>query len=305
MAASSIEDLRSKLKGLADMLGGGAEPGVAVAVSVSPPRPKPRPATAAAPPAARHLPPPPRQFQPTVRPSSSVLQAANAHARDAPIGGLLAKYKDAEQAWLKEKGRLQMAVKAEQHRRVKAEGELRRVQDQLAYRLGEVKHLKEALRGRDGRITALEDSLRAYELEEGGERTAQETVRQAEAERDELRASMQELLARLSAANGVISKADDSMQALAAQLEEAVAARRLAEEEAAAARQEAESLREAVSDLQFRTGLLQQLSDLQLHQNDEKTATLRALLQSETLLDATGGSDVLAGSSDSEDGHSQ
>lgn len=53
-------------------------------------------------------------------------------------------------------------------------------QDQLAFRLGEVKHLKEALRGRDGRITALEDTLRAYELEEGGERTAQETVRQAE-----------------------------------------------------------------------------------------------------------------------------
>lgn len=43
-----------------------------------------------------------------------------------------------------------------------------------------MKHLKEALRGRDGRITALEDTLRAYELEEGGERTAQETVRQAE-----------------------------------------------------------------------------------------------------------------------------
>ena len=102
MAASSIEDLRSKLKGLADLLGGtGNEPGLAVAVSVSP-RSKPRPVTAAAAlPAARHPPPPPRQFQPTVRPGSSVLQAANAHARDAPIGGLLAKYKDAEQTWLK------------------------------------------------------------------------------------------------------------------------------------------------------------------------------------------------------------
>ncbi len=56
------------------------------------------------------------------------------------------------------------------------------LQDQLAYRVGEVKHLKEALRGRDARITALEDSLRLYELEEGGERTAQETVWQAEGE---------------------------------------------------------------------------------------------------------------------------
>lgn len=176
MAASSIEDLRNKLKGLSDMLGGaGIESGVGVAVSVSP-RAKSRPATAAAAPAARHPPPPPRTFQPTVRPGSSVLQAANVHARDAPIGGLLAKYKDAEAGWLKvrrpgwvlsmgrrkgrqafrpqaepcrltprlhcrltpacttpttlpqEKGRLQMAVKAEQQRRAKAEGELRRVQ---------------------------------------------------------------------------------------------------------------------------------------------------------------------------------
>lgn len=102
MAASSIEDLRSKLKGLADLLGGtGNEPGLAVAVSLSP-RSKRRPVTAAAPPAARHPPPPPpRQFQPTVRPGSSVLQAANAQARESSIGGLLAKYKDAEQAWLK------------------------------------------------------------------------------------------------------------------------------------------------------------------------------------------------------------
>lgn len=50
--------------------------------------------------------------------------------------------------------------------------------------------------------------------------------------------------------------------------------------------------------MQFRTGLLQQLSDLQLHQNDEKTATLHALLQSEILLDAAGGGagEGLAGS---------
>lgn len=61
--------------------------------------------------------------------------------------------------------------------------------------------------------------------------------------------------------------------------------------------------------LQFRTGLLQQLSDLQLTQNEDKTATLRALLQSESLLDAAGGGmgmrEGLASSSDSEDGGSQ
>lgn len=74
------------------------------------------------------------------------------------------------------------------------------------------------------------------------------------AERDELRASMQELLGRLSAANSLIDKADGSMQALQAQLEEAVAARCRAEEEAAAARQEAQGLREVVSDLQVGWG---------------------------------------------------
>ena len=262
-----------------------------------------------------------------------------------------------------------------------------------------MKHLKEALRGRDARITALEDSLRAYELEEGGERTTQETVRQAEgaagarlgragevgrreggqgrglavhcvvgagtvlpaptasaptlplcspaAERDELRASMQELLGRLSAANSVIGTADESIHALEARLEAAAAERQQAQEEAAAARDEAEGLRETVADLQvglgegsggmrrgppltllclltpvaavqrhplrcvlrplqFRVDLLQQLSDLTLQQNDEKTATLRALLQSESMLDAAGAgggaSGGLLSSSDSEDG---
>lgn len=53
-------------------------------------------------------------------------------------------------------------------------------------------------------------------------------------------------------------------------------------------------------------GLLQQLSDLTLQQNDEKTATLRALLQSESLLDAVetgaGACDGLPSGSDSDDG---
>ena len=73
-----------------------------------------------------------------------------------------------------------LAAKGEQQRRAKAEGELRRVQEQLAFRLGEVKHLKAALRGRDGQLVDLQDRLRLYELEAGGERTAQETVRQAQ-----------------------------------------------------------------------------------------------------------------------------
>lgn len=38
--------------------------------------------------------------------------------------------------------------------------------------------------------------------------------------------------------------------------------------------------------LQWRCGLLQQLSDLTLRQNEEKTDTLRQLLDSESMLDA-------------------
>ena len=81
---------------------------------------------------------------------------------------------------LQEKGRLTLAAKGEQQRRQKAECELRRVQEQLAFRVGEVKHLKAALKGRDGEAQELRDRLREYELAEGGERTAAETVRQAQ-----------------------------------------------------------------------------------------------------------------------------
>lgn len=54
------------------------------------------------------------------------------------------------------------------------------VQEQLAFRLGEVKHLKAALKGRDGTLQDLQDRLREYEQAEGAERTAAETVRQAQ-----------------------------------------------------------------------------------------------------------------------------
>lgn len=81
---------------------------------------------------------------------------------------------------LQEKGKLVLASKAEQQRRAKAEAELRRVQEQHAFRLGEVKHLKAALQRRDGQLQEMSDRLREYELAEGGGRTAAETVRQAE-----------------------------------------------------------------------------------------------------------------------------
>lgn len=108
----------------------------------------------------------------------------------------------------------------------------------------------------------------------------------APAERDELRGAMAELLQRLNTANDVIGQADASMAALEAQAAAAAEERRRAEEEAAAARAEAEALREEAADLRWKCGLLQQLSDLTLKQNDEKTATLRQLIESESMLDA-------------------
>jgi hypothetical protein len=42
-------------------------------------------------------------------------------------------------------------------------------------------------------------------------------------------------------------------------------------------------------ELQWKCNLLQQLSDLTLQQNEEKSATLKTLLESESMLDATAG----------------
>lgn len=169
-----MDSLRNKLAGLSSLLGRGV-PGEAhgspcISVSVSPRRTgQLRPAAAA----AAHAPPPPaRNFQSTVRPG--VVLGTHNNVRDAPLGGLIAKMKDAEAAWLKvslqaagttgepkrqgwraaverpstilaclqEKGKLVMANKAEAARRQKAEAELRRVSEQLSYSRGEAKHLK-------------------------------------------------------------------------------------------------------------------------------------------------------------------
>ncbi|EFN58511.1 hypothetical protein CHLNCDRAFT_140571 [Chlorella variabilis] len=207
---------------------------------------------------------------------------------DAPLGGLLQRYRDAEAGWLKEKGKLMLAADGEKKRRLKAEAELRRVQQQLSFRVGEVQHLKTGLRSRDCELQDLRDRLREYELAEGGERTAQEAVAQAQAERDELRAAMAEVLQRLDAANDVIGRADSSMASLEAQLAAATAERQRAEDAERAAQAEAQQLREAVADMQWKCGLLQRLSDLTMQQNEEKTATLQTLLESESMLDGDG-----------------
>lgn len=75
-----------------------------------------------------------------------------------------------------------LAADGEKKRRLKAEAELRRVQQQLSFRVGEVQHLKTGLRSRDCELQDLRDRLREYELAEGGERTAQEAVAQAQGE---------------------------------------------------------------------------------------------------------------------------
>lgn len=101
---ADLENLRRKLAGLGSLLSRSAaeeafdSPGIAMAVSVSPPRSRgaSRPRAPAA--AAAHPSPPARHFHSTVR-AGPPLGASN--VRDAPLGGLLAKMKDAEAAWLK------------------------------------------------------------------------------------------------------------------------------------------------------------------------------------------------------------
>lgn len=123
----------------------------------------------------------------------------------------------------------------------------------------------------------------------------------AAAERDELRGAIGELLSRLEEANGLLSQADSRVSGTEEATAAVAAERQRAEEEAAAAREEAAALRDEVADLQFKCGLLQQLSDLTLKQNDERTATLRALLDSESALRGGEGSDGAgADGSDSE-----
>ena len=86
-----LDELRVRLTGLSELLGCGEAPGSsATGRARSPPRTAP---------AAAHRSPPRAGFQSTVRPS--ILRASNNSLRDAPLGGLLQKYKDAEAAWLK------------------------------------------------------------------------------------------------------------------------------------------------------------------------------------------------------------
>ena len=107
-----MDDLRAQLEGLSHRLGGGGTGGRA---PLGP---------AARKPASPHR----REFTATVRPGGGLPLGAANGGRDAPLGGLIAKMRDAEAAFLKEKGRLVLEQQREQRRRAKAEAELRRVQ---------------------------------------------------------------------------------------------------------------------------------------------------------------------------------
>jgi DNA repair exonuclease SbcCD ATPase subunit len=140
------------------------------------------------------------------------------------------------------------------------------------------------------------------------------------AERDELREAIDALLQRLDAANEMIERSSSNVANLEAQLAAVAAERQQAQEAAGAAQAEAQQLQEALADMQVRVccwcldhgkakrrcagqawatkpppfimqwkcGLLQQLSDLTLQQNEDKAATLQTLLETESMLDAAG-----------------
>ncbi len=91
----SLDDLRARLAGLSEMLGQRDTVAVSITLPPGPEAASPPCSVPAAAPRRR------RQFQPTVHPASAVLRSANSNARDAPLGGLLAKYRDAEAQWLK------------------------------------------------------------------------------------------------------------------------------------------------------------------------------------------------------------
>ena len=109
------------------------------------------------------------------------------------------------------------------------------------------------------------------------------------AERDELRGSLAQMLARLTQSSELLVQGDATIKELQEQLQGAEAERGAAQREAAAARADAEAAREAQQREHWKVALLQQMSDLALQQNDAKTATLRQLIESESLLEGGDG----------------
>lgn len=97
-SAGPLTDLSARLSSLADLLGGGQ----AAAVSSRQPDDAQRPGSPGrtGPVGRRRAAPAPAPAP--LRPATTpVLRSANAYARDAPLGGLLQRYRDAEAGWLK------------------------------------------------------------------------------------------------------------------------------------------------------------------------------------------------------------
>ena len=109
--------------------------------------------------------PPKKQprFQNAINPSKSLLKAA-ASGDAATVSGLLCRLREEEDQHTSERASLQLQLKKESQRALKAEAAVRRAEDQRDFRLGEVRHLKAALQRRDDLITALQDQVRELEV---------------------------------------------------------------------------------------------------------------------------------------------
>ena len=190
---AQLEELRTRLGSLATLLGaaGGGGEEDATPPAPSPPRLAGGGGRAGARTAASHKRSPCKlhnQQQPlftsTVGPASSVLRnSTNREPPNGAVGALLARQREAEAAWTREKGQMALAARHERVRAQKLEGDLRRAQEQVSFRVGEVKHLKAALQARDAQLAELGDRLRELELIDTTERTSAQAVQRAEGAR--------------------------------------------------------------------------------------------------------------------------
>lgn len=281
-----LDDLRGRLASLAMLLNSSDKPGSSAAPAAGggdeagePPAagfPRPQQRTS-----------PKASFKTAIPPAkSALLQASNRDPGAATLSSALARLREAEAGWARERGQLRLDLQHAQRRAQKLEGELRRTKEKLAFRVGEVKHLKTALKERDCRLAKAGDRLRELEAADSADRLSHEEVAAAQAERDELREALRAMLARLEETNGLLGQADATFHSMGTQLSEAEEGRQAAEHEAARAREEAAAAQHEVEDLRWRVSLLQQLTDVTVRQNEEQAATLRELLESEALLDA-------------------
>ncbi|GAB4820665.1 hypothetical protein N2152v2_007711 [Parachlorella kessleri] len=290
--AAKLDELRGRLAGLSRLLGGEDDVPSSPALTAHCPvfRAPPAGASAASPTGSAskksHVTSSSDRpaFKAVVPPSKSILRAST-NQLPSGAGPAFARLKEEEAKWAAQKGELQMLLNKEKKRRLQLESELKRAQEMHQYRLGEVKHLKAALKQRDDQIVELKDQVRELELSNTADKVAQEAVEQAQAERDQLKEAMQEMLQKLALTNEIMAYTDMTISDMEAKVHAMDQERQQALQQAADAAHEAASLRETASQLHWKCDMLQQLADMTLQQNEEKMRTLKALLNSEESLD--------------------